>query len=150
MRIAQDAIPGQIIPMWFKPIKTGTFEVVCGQLCGLGHYGMKGTLVVDTPADYQAWLKERVELSGTKARRPAAVRRRTTGCRLRESAAGRAAGRRSENHEPGRRIGKADRPSCRIEPNDAHARRRNQSLPSSLCLASRRRRRSSSFAAAEW
>ena len=40
MRIAQDAIPGQIIPMWFKPIKTGTFEVVCGQLCGLGHYGM--------------------------------------------------------------------------------------------------------------
>ena len=64
MRIAQDAIPGSIIPMWFKPIKTGTYEVVCGQLCGLGHYGMKGTLVVDTPADYQAWLKERVELAG--------------------------------------------------------------------------------------
>ena len=34
MRIAQDAIPGQIIPMWFKPIKKGTYEVVCGQLCG--------------------------------------------------------------------------------------------------------------------
>jgi cytochrome c oxidase subunit 2 len=49
--------------MWFKPIKTGTYEVVCGQLCGLGHYSMKGSLVVDTPADYQAWLKERVELS---------------------------------------------------------------------------------------
>jgi len=64
MRIAQDAIPGSIIPMWFKPIKTGTFEVVCGQLCGLGHYSMKGSLVVDTPADYQAWLKEKVELSG--------------------------------------------------------------------------------------
>ncbi len=66
MRIAQDAIPGQIIPMWFQPIKTGSYEVVCGQLCGLGHYGMKGMLVVDTPADYQAWLKERVELSGTQ------------------------------------------------------------------------------------
>ena len=49
MRIAQDAIPGSLIPMWFKPIKTGTYEIVCGQLCGLGHYSMKGTIVVDTP-----------------------------------------------------------------------------------------------------
>ncbi|HEY2614675.1 MAG TPA: cytochrome c oxidase subunit II [Chthoniobacterales bacterium] len=67
MRMAQDAIPGQLIPMWFKPIKTGSYEVVCGQLCGLGHYGMKGMLVVDNPQDYQAWLKERVELSGSQA-----------------------------------------------------------------------------------
>src|SRR5450631_1885836 len=67
MRMAQDAIPGQIIPMWFKPIKTGNYEVVCGQLCGLGHYGMKGMLVVDNPEEYQAWLKERVELSGSQA-----------------------------------------------------------------------------------
>jgi cytochrome c oxidase subunit 2 len=74
MRIAQDAIPGSIIPMWFKPVKTGTYEVVCGQLCGLGHYAMKGSLVVDTPADYQAWLKERVELGGTPAA-PAATDR---------------------------------------------------------------------------
>ena len=68
MRMAQDAIPGQIIPMWFRPIKTGTYEIVCGQLCGLGHYGMKGRLVVDNPADYQAWLKERAELAGTHER----------------------------------------------------------------------------------
>ena len=74
MRIAQDAIPGQVIPMWFRPIKTGTFEVVCGQLCGLGHYSMKGTLVVDTPEDYQAWLKERVELSGNQSAPPALQR----------------------------------------------------------------------------
>jgi cytochrome c oxidase subunit 2 len=67
MRAAQDAIPGQIIPMWFRPIKTGTYDIVCGQLCGLGHYSMKGTLVVDSPEDYQAWLKERTELSGPAA-----------------------------------------------------------------------------------
>jgi cytochrome c oxidase subunit 2 len=66
MRIAQDAIPGSIIPMWFKPIKTGTYEVICGQLCGLGHYSMKGTVVVDEPAEYQAWLKEKAELAGTQ------------------------------------------------------------------------------------
>jgi cytochrome c oxidase subunit 2 len=70
MRIAQDAIPGQMIPMWFRPITPGTYEIVCGQLCGLGHYGMKGTLVVDTPADYQAWLRERAELAGTQSAPP--------------------------------------------------------------------------------
>jgi len=67
MRMAQDAIPGQIIPMWFKPVKAGNYEVVCGQLCGLGHYSMKGMLVVDEPAEYQAWLKERAELAGSQA-----------------------------------------------------------------------------------
>jgi cytochrome c oxidase subunit 2 len=66
MRAAQDAIPGQLIPMWFKPIKVGTYEVVCGQ----GHAGMRGTLVVDTLEDYQAWLKERVELSGGESAPP--------------------------------------------------------------------------------
>ena len=64
MRIGGDAIPGSLIPVWFTPVKTGTDEVICAQLCGLGHYGMKGTLVVDTPQDYEAWLKERAELAG--------------------------------------------------------------------------------------
>ncbi|HEX4697153.1 MAG TPA: hypothetical protein VH254_05730 [Candidatus Udaeobacter sp.] len=64
MRIGGDAIPGSLIPIWFTPIKTGSYEVVCAQLCGLGHYSMKGTLVVDTPQEYEAWLKERAELSG--------------------------------------------------------------------------------------
>ena len=75
MRIAQDAIPGTLIPMWFKPIKIGTYEIVCGQLCGLGHYSMKGSIVVDSPADYQAWLKERAELSGNTASAPPATAR---------------------------------------------------------------------------
>jgi cytochrome c oxidase subunit 2 len=70
MRIAGDAIPGSLIPVWFTPVKTGSYEVICAQLCGLGHSGMKGTLVVDTPQDYQAWLKERAELSGTQAPPP--------------------------------------------------------------------------------
>jgi cytochrome c oxidase subunit II len=70
MRMAGDAIPGSLIPLWFKPIKTGSYEIICGQLCGLGHYSMKGTLVVDEPAEYQAWLKERAELSGTQTAPP--------------------------------------------------------------------------------
>src|SRR5467141_1157252 len=63
MRIAADAIPGSLLPMWFTPIKAGTYEVICGQLCGLGHYSMKGSVVVDTPEDYQAWLKERADMA---------------------------------------------------------------------------------------
>ncbi len=70
MRIAQDAIPGQLVPMWFKPIKTGEFEVVCGQLCGLGHYSMKGQVVVDEPAAYQDWLKEQAALSAPSTAPP--------------------------------------------------------------------------------
>jgi len=72
MRIAGDAIPGSLIPIWFTPVKTGSYEVICAQLCGLGHYGMKGTLVVDTPQDYQAWLKERAELAASAQAAPPA------------------------------------------------------------------------------
>src|SRR6266513_6211584 len=70
MRIAQDAIPGSIIPMWFKPLKTGTYEVICGQLCGLGHYSMKGSVVVDSPEDYQNWLKERADFTQQQQQAP--------------------------------------------------------------------------------
>jgi cytochrome c oxidase subunit 2 len=75
MRIGGDAIPGSLIPVWFTPVKTGTDEIICAQLCGLGHYGMKGTLVVDTPQDFQAWLKERAELAGTQAAPPPPTQR---------------------------------------------------------------------------
>jgi cytochrome c oxidase subunit 2 len=75
MRIGGDAIPGSLIPIWFTPVKTGTYEAICAQLCGLGHYGMKGTLVVDTPQDYEAWLKERAELSGGQANPPPPTQR---------------------------------------------------------------------------
>src|SRR5256714_11708374 len=74
MRSAQDAIPGSIVPMWFKPTKTGTFEIVCGQLCGYGHYSMKGSLVVDDPAEYQNWLKEQASLSAPATAPPPSER----------------------------------------------------------------------------
>jgi cytochrome c oxidase subunit 2 len=72
MRIGQDAIPGSEIPIWFKPVKIGTYEIVCAQLCGLGHYGMRGTIVVDSDADYKSWLDDMEKLSNpTPAAAPA-------------------------------------------------------------------------------
>jgi cytochrome c oxidase subunit 2 len=62
MRVAQDAIPGAIIPMWFVPVKTGTYEIVCAQLCGNQHSAMRGTLVVDSEADYKKWYADTMNL----------------------------------------------------------------------------------------
>jgi cytochrome c oxidase subunit II len=58
MRVKQDAIPGMMIPLWFTPTQTGDYEIVCSQLCGLGHYRMRGILRVVTEAEYRAWLAE--------------------------------------------------------------------------------------------
>jgi cytochrome c oxidase subunit 2 len=66
MRVAQDAIPGSIIPLWFVPVKTGTYEIVCAQLCGNGHSAMKGTLVVESEADYKKWFDDTAKRSGAK------------------------------------------------------------------------------------
>jgi len=66
MRVAQDAIPGSIIPLWFVPIKTGTYEIVCAQLCGTLHSAMKGTLVVESEEKYKKWFDETSKLSGAK------------------------------------------------------------------------------------
>jgi cytochrome c oxidase subunit II len=66
MRVAQDAIPGSVIPMWFIPVKVGTYDIVCAQLCGYNHSGMRGTLVVEDQASYDKWFKETAKLSGAK------------------------------------------------------------------------------------
>ncbi|MEQ1860596.1 MAG: hypothetical protein ABMA13_11730 [Chthoniobacteraceae bacterium] len=58
MRMCQDAIPGSVIPMWFRPIKTGEFEIVCAQLCGTNHYAMKANMITETKADFDAWFSE--------------------------------------------------------------------------------------------
>jgi cytochrome c oxidase subunit 2 len=60
MRVKQDAIPGISIPVWFTPTMTGDWEINCSQLCGLGHYRMRGFYSIKTQADYEAWLKEQV------------------------------------------------------------------------------------------
>ena len=57
-RAKMDMVPGVVTYFWFTPIRTGTFEVLCFELCGTGHYGMRSYVVVEEEADYQAWLQE--------------------------------------------------------------------------------------------
>ncbi len=70
MRVKQDVIPGLTIPLWFTPTVTTdgmrerlqdpefVYEIGCAQLCGLGHYRMRGFLTVHSAEGFQAWLAE--------------------------------------------------------------------------------------------
>ena len=76
LRVKQDAIPGVEVPTHFVPTVTTeemrermddpswNYEIACAQLCGLGHYRMRGFLTIHTPSDFEQWLEE-------KAARPA-------------------------------------------------------------------------------
>jgi cytochrome c oxidase subunit 2 len=60
MRVTQDAIPGMRIPVWFKPVKEGRYQIYCAQLCGNGHAAMaQGVLIVESPEAYQKWVNSK-------------------------------------------------------------------------------------------
>src|SRR3954463_1671067 len=58
MRVKQDAIPGMSIPVWFIPNRVGEYEITCSQLCGLGHFRMRGFVTIQSAADYQKWYDD--------------------------------------------------------------------------------------------
>jgi cytochrome c oxidase subunit 2 len=58
MRVKQDAIPGLSIPVWFIPNRIGDYEIACSQLCGLGHFRMRGFVTIQSQADFQKWFDE--------------------------------------------------------------------------------------------
>ncbi len=72
-RVKQDAIPGFTIPVWFTPNvttaemrkRTGNpefqFEIACAQLCGLGHYRMRGFVTVVSDGEFKKWMDEKVK-----------------------------------------------------------------------------------------
>jgi cytochrome c oxidase subunit 2 len=57
LRINQDAVPGITSSVWVMANKPGQYELRCTQFCGTNHYQMKGTLTVESPEEFQAWLK---------------------------------------------------------------------------------------------
>ena len=58
LRIQQDFVPGLDLAVHFTATKIGKYEIVCTQLCGLGHYNMKAYLNVMSQADFENWLKQ--------------------------------------------------------------------------------------------
>ncbi len=60
-RVKQDAVPGLRGRLWVTPTREGQLEIVCAELCGLGHYRMRGFLTIASPEAFQAWLAEQTQ-----------------------------------------------------------------------------------------
>lgn len=58
LRLKQDAVPGMSIPAWFEATQPGEYTIGCAELCGLGHYRMKGTMTVLADAEWQTWYTQ--------------------------------------------------------------------------------------------
>jgi len=60
-RVKQDIVPGMSISTMFTPTLLGTYEIGCAELCGLGHYRMRGRVIVHTEAEFSTWLQDQAE-----------------------------------------------------------------------------------------
>jgi cytochrome c oxidase subunit 2 len=61
LRLKQDVVPGRKIVAWFEATKPGRYEIACAELCGFGHYSMRGEVIVHTAEDYAKWHAETLE-----------------------------------------------------------------------------------------
>ena len=57
-RAKMDLVPGLVTYFWMTPTRRGKFDILCAELCGVGHHEMRGTVVVDTPRDFETWLAQ--------------------------------------------------------------------------------------------
>jgi cytochrome c oxidase subunit 2 len=67
-RVKMDMVPGMVTYFWFTPTRTGQFDVLCEQLCGLAHFAMRGRVVVEEESAFKAWLSTQPTYASTRAR----------------------------------------------------------------------------------
>jgi cytochrome c oxidase subunit 2 len=63
-----DMVPGMITYYWVTPIRTGNFDIMCFELCGTGHYSMRGNVVVETKEAYEGWMNEQETFAQSMAK----------------------------------------------------------------------------------
>lgn len=73
MRVKQDAVPGMVIPVWFRATKVGTYDLVCAELCGWGHYKMKGRITVESREQFDKWLAMKLKDQEATQQSPAST-----------------------------------------------------------------------------
>lgn len=66
-RVKMDLVPGLVTYVWLTPTRTGKFEILCEELCGVAHHAMRGNVVVDERADYEVWLSKQPTFAETQA-----------------------------------------------------------------------------------
>ena len=67
-RAKMDLVPGAVTYFWFTPTRTGTFDILCFELCGVGHHAMRGQVVVEEESAFNAWLGEQETFAQSMAR----------------------------------------------------------------------------------
>ena len=67
-RVKMDMVPGMTSFLWLQPTRTGRFELLCEELCGVGHFAMRGAVVVDEQKDFDLWLAEQPTFSEVMAK----------------------------------------------------------------------------------
>ena len=58
-RLKQDAVPGMDIPVWFEATESGSYDLICAELCGWGHYKMAGKIHVLPRDEFDTWLAQK-------------------------------------------------------------------------------------------
>lgn len=67
-RVKMDMVPGMVTFLWFTPTVTGSYDILCEELCGIGHHVMRGQIVVAEQAEYDAWISRQPTFAQTVAR----------------------------------------------------------------------------------
>ena len=66
-RAKMDMVPGAVTYFWLTPTRTGTFDILCFELCGMGHHDMRGNVVVEEESAFQEWLNEQTTFAQSVA-----------------------------------------------------------------------------------
>lgn len=66
-RVKMDLVPGLVSYLWFDPTVEGTYDILCEELCGIGHFIMRGSVTVESQAEFDAWLAAQPTFAETQA-----------------------------------------------------------------------------------
>lgn len=70
-RTRMNMVPGMVTSFWFTPTKPGKYEVLCAQLCGVGHANMRSHVIVEDDASYRIWLAAQPTFAARQAEQAA-------------------------------------------------------------------------------
>lgn len=65
-RVKMDLVPGLVSYLWFDPTKEGTYDIMCEELCGIGHFVMRGSVTVESQAAFDSWLASQPTFAETQ------------------------------------------------------------------------------------
>jgi cytochrome c oxidase subunit II len=68
IRAKMDLVPGMLTHFWFTPTRTGKFDLLCEELCGIGHFAMRGRVVVEEAGAFEAWQRGHPTFAQLRAR----------------------------------------------------------------------------------